>query len=124
MIALKPKPQENSWLWLLKILTGVLVLVVILIHLVVNHLVVEGGLLSYADVVVYFSNPWIVFMETCFLVLVVSHSLLGMRSILLDLRPKAGLLRVVDIFLVLLGTGAVIYGYWLMRLIASRGTGV
>ena len=45
-----PKSGENSWLWLLKIVTGFLVVIILAIHLVVNHLVAPGGLLTYKEV--------------------------------------------------------------------------
>ncbi len=77
--------------------------------------------MTYADVVAYLSNPWISLMESFFLVVVVSHSLLGTRSILLDLNPSAGLLRVIDLGFTLLGVAAVIYGLWLIRTIVAFG---
>jgi succinate dehydrogenase hydrophobic anchor subunit len=116
-------PNETAWIWFLKIATGVLVVIFILVHLVVNHLMAEGGLMSYLDVVRYLANPWISFMEGSFLVIVVTHSLVGTRSIILDLDPSAWLQKVIDVFLFMLGVGSVIYGIWLLRLIASRGGG-
>ena len=62
-----------------------------------------------------------VLMEITFLILVVSHSLLGLRSILLDLNPSERLLKLIDGVMVLAGAGAVIYGAWLIILIAGRG---
>jgi succinate dehydrogenase hydrophobic anchor subunit len=115
------KPKETAGMWLVKIATGVLVVVFILVHLVVNHLVAEGGLLSYADVVRYLANPWITLMESCFLVIVVAHSLVGTRSIILDLDPPARLQRGIDAFLWLLGAGSVVYGIWLLRVIVTQG---
>lgn len=121
MIAARPKPNENTWLWLAKLVTGVLVFAVIIVHIVINHLVVSGGLMTFADVVAYLSNPWIALMETFFLVVVVSHSLLGTRSILLDLNPSPGLIRIIDAGFLLLGAAAVIYGIWLIRTIVAFG---
>ncbi len=115
-----PKSGENAWVWLLKILSGVLVVVFLFIHLVVNHLVAPEGLLSYREVVEYLSNPWITLMEASFLVIVVSHSLLGTRSILLDLNPSASFKRVMDWFLTAVGIVAIGYGIWLLRTIVSQ----
>ena len=114
-------PKETAWLWLLKIASGVLVIVLLFVHLIVNHLVATNGLMSYADVVRYLSNPWIALMESTFLVIVVTHSLVGVRSIILDLDPPAGLQKVIDIAMTVLGVGSVIYGIWLIRLIVIRG---
>lgn len=118
---LSPKRLEGSGRWLFKIFTGLLIVVFLGIHFIVNHLVAPGGLLTYADVVAYFQNPIIVVMEISFLVLVVVHSFLGLRSILLDLDPSPMVLRVVNFVLVVIGTVAVIYGAWLALTIASRG---
>jgi succinate dehydrogenase hydrophobic anchor subunit len=71
---LKPKLREGTWLWLLKIVGGLLIVIVLGIHFVVNHLVAPGGLLTYADVISYYKNPLIPIMEVGFLVLAIGHS--------------------------------------------------
>ena len=123
MLTTRPKPHETAPLWFLKLATGVLVFVLILVHIIVNHLVATGGLMTYTDVIHYLSNPWIVVMESAFLIIVVIHALLGTRSILLDLNPGPRLVRVMDIFFLLLGAGAIIYGLALFRIILTRATG-
>jgi succinate dehydrogenase / fumarate reductase membrane anchor subunit len=115
------RATESAWLWLGKILSGVLILVVLVVHFVVNHLIAEGGLMNYDAVIAYVSNPWIVAMETFFLAVVVPHALLGTRSIILDLNPSRGLLNWLDRAFVLVGVVAVVYGIWLMQTIAARG---
>ncbi len=116
----KPKPREGAWLWLLKLVAGVLVFVVLGIHFAVNHLVAPGGLLTYADVINYYKVPIVPVMEICFLVFVVSHCFLGLRSILLDLNPSDVLLRWIDRILVVIGAGACVYGIWLILLLAGK----
>lgn len=118
-----PKKGEGALLWLAKILTGVLLIVVIIIHQIANHLVVEGGLMTYADVVTYFQNPIIVAMEIFFVIFVVAHALMGLRSVILDLNPSRGFLKALNAVLVLVGTGAVIYGIYLALEIAARKAG-
>ncbi len=115
------KPTENAWLWLLKILSGVLIIVILILHLIVNHFTAPEGLLSHAEVVAYYQNPLIPIMEGFFLVFVVIHSLLGLRSILLDLRPSPPLLRIADGFLSIFGVGFIIYGLWLLMAVVSQG---
>jgi succinate dehydrogenase hydrophobic anchor subunit len=115
-----PKAHEGAWLWLLKIAAGVLIIVVLGIHFVVNHVAAPGGLLSYWDVVRYFQNPWIVAMEVSFLVFVVTHSLLGLRSILLDLNPPVKVLTLANYLFIFLGASAIVYGIWLALTIASQ----
>ncbi len=116
-----PKSREGAWLWLFKIVSGLLILVVLMIHLVVNHFLGEQALLTYADVIAYFSNPIVPVMELFFLVFVVTHSLVGLRSIILDLKPSDGVLKAVDGVLVLGGAAAVVYGFWLMFAILRNG---
>ncbi len=113
------KPGEGLWLWLSKFITGGLIIVLIAIHLVVNHFAAEGGLQTYADVVRYFSNPAIVFMEIVFLIVVVAHSLVGLRGVILDLNPTKSVMGVIDWVLGILGVGSIVYGIWLALAIAS-----
>jgi succinate dehydrogenase / fumarate reductase, membrane anchor subunit len=116
----EPKPGESTWLWMLKIVSGALILVVLIIHLIVNHFVAEGGLLSFQDVVNYYHNyPIVPIMEGFFLVFVIVHSLIGVRSIVLDLKPKKSLVRVLDILFVVAGVGFTIYGIWLLGAVLS-----
>jgi succinate dehydrogenase / fumarate reductase membrane anchor subunit len=115
-----PRSSENSWLWLIKIVTGPLLIVLILIHFIVNHFIGQNGLLTYADVVAYYSNPLIPLMEIVFLITVVTHSLIGLRGIILDLKPSRSVLAAVNWLLALVGIAAVSYGAWLALVIASR----
>ncbi len=114
-----PKPGENVWLWLFKIVSGLLIVVILIIHFIVNHTIAQGGLLTWADVVAYYHNPIVPIMEGIFVVLVVPHALIGLRGILLDLRPSHALLRFVDALMLIVGTIAVVYGLWLLYTIAS-----
>ncbi len=119
--SLSPKRLEGSGRWLIKIVAGLFIVVFLGIHFVINHLVAPGGLLTYADVVAYYQNPVVVTMEIAFLVVVISHAFLGLRSILLDLNPSTLVLRLANVFLVIVGVTAVIYGAWLALTIASAG---
>jgi succinate dehydrogenase hydrophobic anchor subunit len=112
---------ENSWLWLAKVASGAFVIVVLFLHLVVNHLVVEGGLMSYTDVIRYLSIPGIALMEMSFLVVVVIHSLIGLRSILTDLNLSKQITSIMDPALVGIGAISIIYGIWLMQTILRQG---
>jgi succinate dehydrogenase hydrophobic anchor subunit len=116
------RSHEQGWLWAAKVATGVAVFALLIIHLIVNHLVAAGGLLSYADVVAYYAHPAIPLMEAVFLVFVVSHALLGVRGIVLDFSPTARTVRVLDRVLVAVGLVAISYGIWLLLTIASRAS--
>ena len=116
-----PKSGENTWIWLLKITTGPLLLIILGIHLVVNHFIGQTGLMTYADVIAYYRNPIIPAMEILFLISVVTHSLSGLRGIILDLKPSRNALKMIDWVMVLLGIAAVVYGTWLALTIAMSG---
>ena len=119
-----PRPGENTWIWLIKIVTGPLLMVLLLLHLVVNHYLgsMSTGLMTYADVVAYFQNPIIPAIEILFLITVVTHSLIGLRGILLDLNPSRNTLNIVTWLFALFGVSAVVYGIWLALAIASQGS--
>lgn len=115
----KSSISENGMLWFIKQGSGVLVFVLIMVHMVVNHLVAETGLLSYTDVVHYFANPWIAFMESSFLIVVIGHSLLGFRSVILDFNPSQKFMKVVDPILVIAAIIFSAYGIWLTITVGS-----
>jgi succinate dehydrogenase hydrophobic anchor subunit len=97
-------------------------LVVLLgLHMVVQHFVVEGGLRDYAQVVDYLSNPFVFLLEVAFLIVVTWHALLGVRAILLDLGLKPATERRVTATLWIVGVVTVAYGVWLSATIVSQG---
>ena len=107
-------------LWVAQAGLGLLLLLLLGLHLVVNHLAAPQGLLTYADVVRYYRVPGITAMEGLFLVVVTAHCLLGLHSILLDLHPSPRFRRAAVWLLVLLGLAAVGYGLWLIGVVAGR----
>ena len=119
-----PRPGENTWTWLIKIGTGPLLVVVLILHFIANHYLgsTSSGLMTYDDVIRYFQNPIIVAIEILFLITVVTHSLLGFHGILLDMHPSRNLLIISTWLHVILGVAAVGYGVWLALTIASLGS--
>ncbi len=115
------KAREGAGVWIFKIFAGLFIVLLLGLHFVVNHLVAPGGLLSYADVVAYYQIPIIPIIEGIFLILVVSHALVGLRSIILDLNPSDRALKIVTNVLWVIGIAAVIYGIWLLVVMAGRG---
>jgi succinate dehydrogenase hydrophobic anchor subunit len=115
-----PKKREGTWLWLYKIVTGLFIIIFLGVHFVVNHLVAPTGLLTYDDVIRYYQVPIVPVMEIAFLILVVSHALVGLRSILLDLNPSDLVLKGVDTLFVLVGSGSIAYGIWLVVTVAQK----
>jgi succinate dehydrogenase / fumarate reductase membrane anchor subunit len=119
-----PRPGENTWLWLTKIITGPLLLVILGLHFTVNHYMgsMSSGLMTYEDVIRYFQNPIVVVIEILFLITVVTHSLIGFHGILLDMHPSRTLLVMSTWLHVILGIAAIVYGVWLALTIASLGS--
>src|SRR5512135_1692810 len=119
-----PRPGENTWVWLIKIATGPLLVLVLLLHFIVNHYLgsLSSGLMTYADVVRYYQNPIIPAIEILFLATVVTHCLIGLRGIILDLNPSPILLNIITWLLTILGVSSVGYGVWLVLTIVSKGS--
>ncbi len=115
----RAKPREGGWLWLIKIVFGLILVGLLILHMIVNHLVAPGGLLSYQDVLNYYDNPIIPIVEIAFLIFAVTHSILGLRSILLDMNPSNNVLRIANWAFIILGAFAIIYGAWLTFHIAA-----
>ena len=119
-----PRPGENTWIWLIKIATGPLLVLVIILHFTVNHYMgsMSSGLMTYDDIIAYYQNPIIPIIEIVFLATVVTHSLIGLRGIILDMNPSRKVLSIVNWLLVILGVFSVGYGIWLVFAIASLGS--
>ncbi|MCI0553475.1 MAG: hypothetical protein L0287_21220 [Anaerolineae bacterium] len=116
-----PKQGETTILWLIKIVTGLILLILATIHLIMNHYIGSlGGLQTYSDVVRYYKTWYIPAMEAVFLVTVLTHSLIGLRGIILDLRPGEAMLKFINWAFIVLGMGFGIYGLWLLIIIAGR----
>ena len=106
--------------WLIQAGLGILLVILLAIHLIVNHWAAPHGLLTYADVIRYYDIPGIAWMEAAFLIVVTVHCLLGLHSILLDLNMSARVTRVATWLLTFVGLTAIVYGAWLTRTIVSR----
>ena len=119
-----PRPGENTWIWLIKIVTGPLLVILLGLHLTVNHYLgsMSSGLMTYDDVIRYFQNPIIPAIEILFLITVVTHSLIGLRGIVLDMNPSRNVLNIITWLLVILGVSSIVYGTWLALTIAAQGS--
>lgn len=112
--------QTRAWRW--TAFSGIALLVLLAVHMIAHHFVVEGtgGLRSYEQVLDYVATPVILVTECLFLVAITIHAMLGLRSVLLDLgmseRGRARLNR----WLTVLGTLTVAYGLFLVLILASR----
>ena len=118
-----PRPNENVWLWLLKIFSGLIVLFLLAIHFLTNHYLAPEGLLSHAEVVKYYQNPIVPIMEGIFLLVVLTHSLTGIRGIIMDLNPSHSVMKGIDTLLIIVGIVAFLYGVYLLSAIVGYGSG-
>jgi succinate dehydrogenase hydrophobic anchor subunit len=102
--------------------TGVALVVLITVHMVAHHFVVQGtgGLRSYRQVLEYVANPVIFTIELLFLVVVTVHAMLGLRSVLFDLATVERTRAWISRGLAVLGVVTVAYGVALIVTLASR----
>ena len=98
----RPLPRERSRsqtrVWRFTAASGVALLVLLTIHMVANHFVVEsvGGLRSYDQVLDYIANPLMLGVEIAFLLVITLHAMLGLRSVLYDFTGSARRRRWID----------------------------
>jgi succinate dehydrogenase hydrophobic anchor subunit len=113
-------PRGRAWWWTVG--TGAALLVLMTVHIVANHFVVDevGGLRTYHQVLQYLSHPVIVVTESLLLVAVTIHAMVGVRGVLLDLDMRPRTRRRVDRALWTLGAATIAYGLFLMLTLASR----
>lgn len=105
--------DRSGSVWLIQAFSGLFLVALLGIHMIAHHFIVEGGLRDYQQVLDYVNNPVIFTLEVLFVILGVTHSLLGVRSIIGDLRPSAAVLRVANWALVIVGALAIGYGIYL-----------
>jgi succinate dehydrogenase hydrophobic anchor subunit len=114
--------KRASWGWFWQSVTGILLLLLLGLHMVAHHFVVEGGLRDYAQVLDYLRNPLIVVTELAFLISVTAHALLGLRAILFDLGLRPHLEQAINIGAVVVGALTILYGFWLTFTILANGS--
>ena len=113
---------HRSRTWRATAASGVALLVLVTIHMIAHHFVVEeiGGLRNYAQVLDYVANPVMFVLEVLFLVVVTTHAMLGLRSVLFDFGLSVRSKRLVARGLLVLGIATVAYGVMLLSVLASR----
>jgi len=130
VVETRPRPtkrrQVPGWksarVWRWTVITGAALLVLVTVHMVAHHFVVEsiGGLRDYEQVLDYIATPIIFTLECFFLIIVTAHALLGLRSVLFDMGFGARARRWIDVGLWVLGVLTAAYGFFLVGTLASR----
>ena len=117
------QPVGGGWGWILQVVTGGALLVLVVVHLVAQHFVVDapGGLRDYDQVLSYLNNPVMIVIESLFLLMVTWHAMLGVRSILFDLGFGPTGRRRVSVAVTTLGALTLGYGAWMIAVLAATG---
>jgi succinate dehydrogenase hydrophobic anchor subunit len=110
--------ERPSWTWVWQAGTGVALLILLTVHMIAHHFIVEGGLRTYAQVVDYLRSPVIFVTEHLFLAVVTVHAMLGVRAVIFDLGLSPRSERRVTGWLTGIGVVTVIYGVWLLWVVA------
>ena len=114
--------RSQTVVWRATAFTGIALLVLITVHMVAHHFVVEsvGGLRTYDQILDYIANPVIFAIESLFLVVVTVHAMLGLRSVLFDVATGERTRAWISRGLVALGALTIAYGLVLIGVLAAR----
>ena len=107
-----PKDSAGAW-WIVQAITGLLLILLLGLHMIAHHFVVEGGLRNFEEVIDYVSNPVIFVLEVLFLIVVTPHAMLGLQSIVMDLGPGESATRTITWVFRILTIVILAYGIWL-----------
>lgn len=99
--------------WLIQAITGLLLILLLGLHMIAHHFVVDGGLRNFEEVIDYISNPVIFILEILFLIVVTPHAMLGLQSIIMDLGPSDSATRTITWVFRILTIVILAYGIWL-----------
>jgi succinate dehydrogenase hydrophobic anchor subunit len=113
----RPRP---TFAWTAQVVTGVLLLVLLTVHMVAQHFLVPEGLRGYAQVVAWLRNPVVFTLEALLLVAVSWHAMAGVHAIMLDLGLRGRTERIVAAVLGYVMVATILYGLWLLYMIAFR----
>ena len=105
--------DASGFYWLVQVISGILLILLMALHMVAHHFVVEGGLRTYQDVLDYISNPVVFALEVVFIVVVAPHAMLGLHGILLDLGPGNRSKTIITWSIRILTLVVIGYGIWL-----------
>jgi len=114
----RPRP---TFAWLAQVVSGVLLLVLLTMHMVAQHFMVSGGLRTYDQVIDWIRNPVVFVVEALLLVCVTWHGIAGVHAILLDLGLRGRAERIAARVLLDLAVVTILYGLWLLWMLAFGG---
>ena len=107
------RPDSAATIWIIQAISGLLLILLLGLHMIAHHYIVEGGLRTYQDVVDYISNPVVFVLEVLFLIVVTPHAMLGLQGIIMDLGPSESAKRTIVWVFRILTILVLGYGIWL-----------
>jgi succinate dehydrogenase hydrophobic anchor subunit len=113
------KQVHQSLAWIGQAVSGVLLIVIVLLHIYYQHFAAQG-LLDASGVVAHVSSPLIFILEILFVIVVTYHALLGLRAVIFDLSLSESTRRSISVGLTVLGVVTVGYGVILAFLIRAQ----
>ena len=106
-------------IWIVQAVSGLLLILLLGLHMIAHHFVVEGGLRTYQDVIDYISHPAVFVLEVLFLIVVTPHAMFGLQGIVLDLGPSESAQRTIVWVFRILTVLVLGYGIWLALALQS-----
>jgi succinate dehydrogenase hydrophobic anchor subunit len=105
--------DRSGILWLVKAISGGLLIVFLGAHLIAQHLLVPGGLRDFTSVVEYLRQPLALVTETLLVATVLVHAAIALRTFAGELVRNPRALRVVSYAIVLAAVATFGYTVWL-----------
>ena len=105
--------DRSGILWLVKAISGGLLIVFLGVHLIAQHLLVPGGLRDFGSVVEYLRQPLALVTETLLVATVLLHAAIALRTFAAELVRNPRALRVVSYAIVLAAVATFGYTVWL-----------
>lgn len=113
------KEARPSLNWLGQAISGILLIVIVFTHMLINHFQAEG-MLSASQVVAQVSNTTYFILEIAFVIVVTYHALAGIRVIIFDLNLSDAARRKISAAITMVGILTIIYGATIAFLIRSQ----
>jgi succinate dehydrogenase / fumarate reductase membrane anchor subunit len=107
----RPVGGFELWAWLFMRISGIVLLVLAVGHVVIMHVVGDGvGRVNFAFVAVRWQSPFWRAWDWAMLVLALIHGINGIRNITLDYVGKPGARFAMNMFFYVLGFGLFVLG--------------
>ena len=111
-VEVQPRVRAGR-LWMIQASAGGLLVVFLGVHLVAQHLLVPGGLRSFADVTAYLRQPLAFAAEIGLLLSVLVHAGLGVRATLVDVVRDPRWLTRIGWLIAAVAAAIFVYAMWL-----------